>query len=398
MIFNKYVFLFFVFLFVVSSSQAQLKVGDKAPEIVITNWIQNVPKSKDLKGKFIIIDFWATWCAPCLESVPHMNDLVDKYKSRKDLVFLAITDENAEKVNRMLKRVHFSSIVVADTSRKTSKDYKATSIPMCVVIDDKNQIQWVGHAAKLTKETIEAIINGKAAAPQQKGKSFLPDDVLSSYNSLLSQYYKEYQDDHIKEYFKMEPLSRYRWGATVFRIGNGFRRDLVVGDSLVQRLAGFLNVSDKQIILPGSFAGSCVSYIYKSSIKYTTKNVMDTVLNQMKLGYKSGDSLMNVIQLVVEDEGVLKKYMSGQEPHVGHASNSDSYAAIDYDEFSKLTRTIEQKFKTTVVLKNIVPNTKMSMTLKIDNMKNLIESFREHGISVNMIKKKMPVYIFVEKK
>ena len=51
-------------------------VGQKTPELIIEKWIAPAP---ELQGKFIIIDFWATWCPPCRVSIPHMNALATKY-------------------------------------------------------------------------------------------------------------------------------------------------------------------------------------------------------------------------------------------------------------------------------------------------------------------------------
>ena len=54
-------------------AQEKLIVGDKAPKINITDYVLNVPKDKNLENKYIILEFWATWCAPCLNAVPHIN-------------------------------------------------------------------------------------------------------------------------------------------------------------------------------------------------------------------------------------------------------------------------------------------------------------------------------------
>ena len=98
----------------VASSQNELVVGKMAPNINITDYIFNTPSDKNFKNKFILLEFWATWCGPCLEEVPSLNKLQEKFKSKKDFVFISITNEKPDKVLRTLKRIPFNSIVVSD--------------------------------------------------------------------------------------------------------------------------------------------------------------------------------------------------------------------------------------------------------------------------------------------
>ncbi|WP_354358980.1 TlpA disulfide reductase family protein [Pedobacter sp. UYP30] len=250
-------------------------MGDQAPKIMVTNWLKNIPVSKDLSGKFIVIDFWATWCSPCLESVPHMNDLVEKNKQKTNLIFLAMTDERADKVKRLLLRLPFSSSVVADTTRKTSDNFKIESIPYCVVIDDQNIVRWLGNPTELTSADIEEILERKTiTAPVAEKTTTALDSVTSKiYKKLFENYYASFNDKSLKEYFAMGPVIRQKHGSS-FSSGpsaNNAFDDVAIGCALISRLADYLDVAEKQLILPDSLTEMYISYCYKSKKKNTKK-------------------------------------------------------------------------------------------------------------------------------
>jgi len=169
-----------LFVFLVSSqtfSQLKLKVGDKAPKLNITDYLQNVPKDKNLDKKYVLLEFWATWCATCLEEVPNLNQLQEIFKDKTDLVFVSITDESPEKTKNTLQRVKFNSIVVSDQTKQAFNDFVvdkkgASTLPKTFLIDDKGILRWIGEPYLLNDVVITKFLSG--------------EDILATDNSVSS--------------------------------------------------------------------------------------------------------------------------------------------------------------------------------------------------------------------
>lgn len=103
-----------------------------APDFKLAK-VLNAPVSKvnglkDLKGKVIFLEFWATWCGPCVASIPHMNRLHDALKG-EPVVFLAVTDEPADRITPFLKTHEMKSWVGIDKEESSFKAYKVVGRP-----------------------------------------------------------------------------------------------------------------------------------------------------------------------------------------------------------------------------------------------------------------------------
>ncbi|MFC2131546.1 TlpA family protein disulfide reductase [Bacteroidota bacterium] len=152
-----------IFLSLCISAQAQqkFKPDSPAPDIHIQKFLNYDPPGEDLfKGKTLILEFWATWCKPCINSIPHINNLVDKFGS-DSVLFISISKESPAKVEYLLKKKTLKSYVAIDLNGKTNKNYKIRHIPQAYIIDSYGRIAWEGHPLNLDDKTLEKIINKK---------------------------------------------------------------------------------------------------------------------------------------------------------------------------------------------------------------------------------------------
>jgi thiol-disulfide isomerase/thioredoxin len=129
-------------------------VGTMAPAIQVAEWITPKPPT-DLSGRVYVLEFWATWCPPCIQSIPHMIELANKYKN-KAVPFIALsTDRSSEPVKKMVKDKGITYYVGMDNG--LSEEYSVRGIPSAFIIDRSGQVVWQGHPMKPDFET--AIIN-----------------------------------------------------------------------------------------------------------------------------------------------------------------------------------------------------------------------------------------------
>ena len=109
-----------------------------APDIVLKALLPNQPVAAAtldaLKGKAIVLEFWATWCAPCVGSIPHLNKLADQFQDRA-IQFLSVTSEEAPVVEKFLKARPIHGWVGLDDLDRTYKPYGFEGIPQTVLID-----------------------------------------------------------------------------------------------------------------------------------------------------------------------------------------------------------------------------------------------------------------------
>lgn len=122
-------------------------INQPAPQFALTDLDGKTVSLTDLKGKVVIVDFWATWCGPCKASFPAMQKAVNKFKDNKDVVFLFINTWQTEldkkkNAEDFIKETKYSFHVLLDTENKVVADFKVGGIPTKFVLDKNGNIRF----------------------------------------------------------------------------------------------------------------------------------------------------------------------------------------------------------------------------------------------------------------
>lgn len=100
---------------------------------------------QDFKGKVVLMDYWASWCEPCKEALPHYNSLFTKYKD-KGLLVVGINEDDSEKErDAFLKKQKINFPLFADKDRKMAQVFRVTGLPALFVFDKQTKIVAVLH-------------------------------------------------------------------------------------------------------------------------------------------------------------------------------------------------------------------------------------------------------------
>ena len=139
------------------TAHAALKVGDTLPDLASFKFEGKLPDT--LKGKVVIVDFWASWCLPCAESFPVLDALQKKYSDR--LVILAVNvDEKAADMNKFLAKHAVGFTIVRDAQQKLVAAVEPATMPTSFILDGEGSVRFLHngyHGEDTHKEYVAEI-------------------------------------------------------------------------------------------------------------------------------------------------------------------------------------------------------------------------------------------------
>jgi peroxiredoxin len=123
---------FFIFRY---GSPGIISIGEPAPDVVLKDESGKTVQLSEYKGKVVFLNFWATWCLPCIKEMPEMQTVNAAFKDRKFQMLAVSVDLNWEKVNDFYKQYNLDLPTFLDPGHQVTNRFKVFKFPETFIID-----------------------------------------------------------------------------------------------------------------------------------------------------------------------------------------------------------------------------------------------------------------------
>jgi len=137
--------------------------GQPMPGLELTNWINGAVSPADMKGKVVIVDFYATWCGPCMASIPHNNELLKKYKDQGLVIVGVCTSKKGqEKMEETVKARGIEYPTAQDAELHSQATWHVHYYPTYAIVDRKGIVRIIGLQPPHVEEVVKKLLDEPA--------------------------------------------------------------------------------------------------------------------------------------------------------------------------------------------------------------------------------------------
>jgi peroxiredoxin len=131
------------FVVVAGSASSAIAPTTPAPDFSLHAMGGPNMRLQDQRGRVVMVNFWATWCAPCQQEMPHLNRLYQKYRSSGFVLLGVNVDEDSSKAADVAAKLGITFPVLLDADKRVSKLYDLSTMPSTVLIDRDGKVRFV---------------------------------------------------------------------------------------------------------------------------------------------------------------------------------------------------------------------------------------------------------------
>ncbi|PYE42139.1 redoxin domain-containing protein [Paenibacillus barcinonensis] len=123
-------------------SSNPIRAGAEAPDFTAVNSKGEQVRLSDYRGKTVMINFWASWCTPCVREMPLVHELAQQHRNDVETLFVNV-GESKGTISEFLKSHQFDFPVILDATGKISSLYRITGLPATLLIDQTGQLRHI---------------------------------------------------------------------------------------------------------------------------------------------------------------------------------------------------------------------------------------------------------------
>ncbi|PCJ24930.1 MAG: hypothetical protein COA97_08950 [Flavobacteriales bacterium] len=368
---NKNVISIILVVFLIILSNATYSQKGESP-IHISEWVKG--KETNLNNKTIIIEFWATWCKPCVGAISHINEL-SKKNSSDSVVFISMTSyDTKEKVEAFLQKHNFKTYVVIDDNKKTYKKLNINSIPTTLIINPQKEVVWKGDPGQLTSQNLQLYLSKKTIPTVDiQNPEFFSFNISYAYDRDISKTSYTGGNPEKVDFINKDLESIIR---QIFIFYGKFSS---YGKNIEYKFIGTLPIEPK------------VNFNYTIDTTYSKKARLFTLMNNLALIYNFK------VDTVWEEKQVYNMLLPTNYDNIDTSSYSYKKVGGEHKferiDLYKLERNLFNEFKINLLIKGD-KSRKVNCSIYENDLEKTIKSLKESGIKLTPKKINIPVWSF----